>query len=73
MAAFVKGAENEENWILAEVISFNNPSNKYEVDDVDEEEKERHFVSRRRVVPLPIMRANPETDAQALFPKGSIG
>lgn len=71
VAAFVKGSE-EEDWILAEVVQFNPTTNKYEVDDIDEEQKDRHIVSRRRVVPLPLMRANPETDPHALFPKGSI-
>lgn len=73
VAALVKGSEEEENWILAEVVQFNPTTNKYEVDDIDEEQKDRHILSRRRVVPLPLMRANPETDAHALFPKGSIG
>lgn len=72
VAALVKGAEEEENWILAEVVHFNPTANKYEVDDIDEEQKDRHVLSRRRVVPLPLMRANPETDAHALFSKGSI-
>ncbi|XP_033208304.1 SAGA-associated factor 29 isoform X2 [Belonocnema kinseyi] len=72
VAALVKGSEEEENWILAEVVSFNATTNKYEVDDIDEEQKDRHTLSRRRVVPLPLMRANPETDSNALFPKESI-
>lgn len=73
VAALVKGSEEEENWILAEVVHFSPTANKYEVDDIDEEQKDRHILSRRRVVPLPLMRANPETDAHALFAKGSIG
>lgn len=73
VAALVKGSEDEENWILAEVVQFLPTANKYEVDDIDEEQKDRHSLSRRRVVPLPLMRANPETDPHALFPKGSIG
>jgi len=71
VAALVKGNEEGENWILAEVVHFNPATNKYEVDDIDEEQKDRHTLSRRRVVPLPLMRANPETDPQGLFPKGS--
>lgn len=70
VAALVKA--EEENWILAEVVSFNPATNKYEVDDIDEEQKDRHTLSKRRVVPLPLMRANPETDPHALFPKGSV-
>lgn len=71
VAALVKSNEDGENWILAEVVQFNPATNKYEVDDIDEEQKDRHTLSRRRVVPLPLMRANPETDPHALFPKGS--
>lgn len=72
VAALVKGGNEEgDNWILAEVVQFNLATNKYEVDDIDEEQKDRHTLSRRRVVPLPLMRANPETDPHALFPKGS--
>ncbi|XP_012220082.2 SAGA-associated factor 29 [Linepithema humile] len=74
VAALVKGKELEEgeNWILAEVVQFNPATNKYEVIDIDEEQKDRHTLSRRRVVSLPLMKANPETDSHALFPKGSI-
>ncbi|EGI66158.1 SAGA-associated factor 29-like protein [Acromyrmex echinatior] len=71
VAALVKGNEEGENWILAEVVQFIVATNKYEVDDIDEEQKDRHTLSRRRVVPLPLMRANPETDPHALFSKGS--
>ena len=38
VAARVKGQDGEENWILAEVVSHNPSSNKYEVDDIDAEE-----------------------------------
>ncbi|XP_026285359.1 SAGA-associated factor 29 isoform X2 [Frankliniella occidentalis] len=72
VAALVKGAEEEENWILAEVVSYNGATGRYEVDDIDEEQKDRHVLSRRRVMPLPLMRANPETDHTALFPKNSV-
>ncbi|KAK6191637.1 hypothetical protein SNE40_003276 [Patella caerulea] len=73
VAARVKSQDGEENWILAEVVSFNSNSNKYEVDDIDAEEgKERHSISKRRVVPLPIWKANPDTDPEALFPKGTL-
>lgn len=71
VAALVKGLEDEENWILAEVVHYISSANKYEVDDIDEEQKDRHILSKRRIVPLPLMRANPETDGQALFPKGT--
>ncbi|KAK3084033.1 hypothetical protein FSP39_007082, partial [Pinctada imbricata] len=69
VAARVK-SEDEENWILAEVHSFNTSTNKYDVDDIDADEgKERHTLSKRRIVPLPIWKANPETDPGALFTK----
>lgn len=74
VAVPVKGSseQDEENWILAEVVQYNPATNKYEVDDIDEEQKDRYTLSRKRVVPLPLMKANPETDPHALFPKGSI-
>lgn len=73
VAARVRGQDGEENWILAEVVNFNPNTGKYEVDDVDAEEgKERHSISRRRVVPLPIWKANPETDPAALFSKKTL-
>lgn len=72
VAALVKGLEDEDSWILAEIVSFNTSQNKYEVDDIDET-KDRHVLSKRRVVALPLMRANPETDSHALFPKGTMG
>ncbi|XP_050702260.1 SAGA-associated factor 29-like isoform X1 [Eriocheir sinensis] len=72
VACLVRGSEGEDNWILAEVVSYNQTTNKYEVDDIDEEQKERHTLSRRRVYPLPLMRANPEVNPEALYPKGSI-
>ena len=72
VAALVKGLEDEDSWILAEIVSFNASQNKYEVDDIDET-KDRHVLSKRRIVPLPLMRANPETDSHALFPKGTMG
>lgn len=72
VAARVRGSDGDENWILAEVISFNAGTNKYEVDDIDEEGKERHLLSRRRIVPLPLMKANPETNPEALFKKGML-
>jgi len=70
VAALVKGPE-DENWILAEVVSFNSNSGKYDVDDIDEEQKDRHTLSKRKVIPLPTMRANPETSPEALYEKGT--
>jgi SAGA-associated factor 29 len=57
---------------MAEVINYSHHSQKYEIHDIDEEQKPRHILSKRRVIPLPLYRANPETDAHALFPKGTV-
>lgn len=73
VAALVNGVEEGENWILAEVVHFLSGQNKYEVADIDEEQKDRHVLSKRKIIPLPLMRANPETDGHALFPKGTMG
>eukprot|EP00092_Neocalanus_flemingeri_P001443 GFUD01001541.1.p1 GENE.GFUD01001541.1~~GFUD01001541.1.p1 ORF type:complete len:290 (+),score=110.65 GFUD01001541.1:1752-2621(+) len=70
VAALVKGPE-DENWILAEVVTFSNSTGKYDVDDIDEEQKDRHTLSKRKVIPLPTMRANPETSPMALYEKGT--
>ena len=71
VAALVKGPEGEENWILAEVVSYNHNTTKYDVDDIDEEDKVRHTLSRRKIIPLATMRANPETAQEALYEKGT--
>ncbi|KAK3749702.1 hypothetical protein QZH41_014976 [Actinostola sp. cb2023] len=50
-------------------------SYRYDVDDIDEEGKngkERHHLSRRRVIPLPKQKANPLTHAIALFYKDQV-
>ncbi|XP_064620378.1 SAGA-associated factor 29-like isoform X2 [Lineus longissimus] len=73
VAARVRGSDGEENWILAEVVSYSSSTGKYDVDDIDAEEgKERHSLSKRRIVPLPIWKSNPETDPEALFPKDTL-
>ncbi|XP_075420814.1 SAGA-associated factor 29 isoform X3 [Tenrec ecaudatus] len=72
VAARVKAMDGDEQWILAEVVSYSHATNKYEVDDIDEEGKERHTLSRRRVIPLPQWKANPETDPEALFQKEQL-
>ena len=66
VAALVKGPE-DENWILAEVVSYNQNSGKYDVDDIDEEQKDRHTLSKRKVIPLPVWRANYELNPEALY------
>jgi len=70
VAALVKGPE-DENWILAEVVQYNSITAKYDVDDIDEEQKDRHTLSKRRIIPLPTYRASTETCPEALFDKGA--
>ncbi len=38
VAARVRSSDGEENWILAEVVLYINPTAKYDVDDIDAEE-----------------------------------
>lgn len=65
--------DDEENWILAEVIEYHSNTSKYDVDDIDAEEgQERYTLSKNCVVPLPLWRANPLTDPDAIFPKDSL-
>lgn len=73
VAARVKNADDEENWILAEVVSYNPDLEIYQVDDIDAEDgQERHKLKKELVVPLPLWRANPITDTEAIFPKDAI-
>ncbi|CAG9766147.1 unnamed protein product [Ceutorhynchus assimilis] len=69
VAALVPGQGEEDIWILAEVVTYNAVTNKYEVDDIlkEQNQKGRHTLSKRKVVPLPLMRADPETNPEALF------
>lgn len=56
-------------WILAEVIHIN--GSQIEIDDIDEDnlldENGRYHLHRRFLIPLPLFRANPETNPEALF------
>ncbi|CAB3995880.1 SAGA-associated factor 29 [Paramuricea clavata] len=75
VAARVRTPDGEEQWILAEVVLFNPSTNKYDIDDIDEEggnKKERHHLSRRRFIPLPKMKVNPSTHKHALFQKQDL-
>ncbi|XP_014813388.1 PREDICTED: SAGA-associated factor 29 homolog [Calidris pugnax] len=60
VAARVKALEGDEQWILAEVVSYSHAANK------------RHTLSRRRIIPLPQWKTNPETDPEALFGKDQL-
>lgn len=74
VAAFVPSPDGDGSkvWVLGEVLQYILGSGKYEIDDIDEEQKERHSIGRRRVIPLPTMRANPQTNPEALFPKETL-
>ncbi|KAK6039947.1 hypothetical protein COOONC_22547 [Cooperia oncophora] len=48
------------------------PTGRYDVKDVDDEQKVRLTMARRRLIPLPKWRADPERDAHALFPLEAI-
>ncbi|XP_054955269.2 uncharacterized protein LOC103784895 [Pan paniscus] len=60
VAARVKAVDGDEQWILAEVVSYSHTT-KYEVDDIDEEGKERHSMSWHRIILLLQWKVNPET------------
>lgn len=74
VAAFVPSPDGDGSkvWVLGEVLQYILGAGKYEIDDIDEEQKERHSIGKRRVIPLPIMRANPLTNPEALFPQNSL-
>lgn len=74
VAAFVPSPDGDGSkvWVLGEVLQYILGAGKYEIDDIDEEQKERHSIGRRRVIPLPTMRANPLTNPEALFPNNSL-
>ena len=73
VAALARTPEGDDNWILAEVISYSSATSKYELEDVDEEQKEVLSLARKNVIPLPLQRTNPETNPEGLFPKDTIG
>ncbi|KAI8369365.1 SGF29 tudor-like domain-containing protein [Radiomyces spectabilis] len=73
-----KQKDKNEEWILAVVISYHADKNKYQVEDVDQDEfgqKQRYMLQPRNVIPVPDgdeMRNFPETsaglDVLALYP-----
>ncbi|XP_067933458.1 SAGA-associated factor 29-like [Watersipora subatra] len=76
VAAMVQGSDEDEanadssNWILAEVVSYNHTTSKYDVDDVDSDEgRERHILNKKRVIALPLYKADPKTQGECLYQK----
>ncbi|KAL3314902.1 hypothetical protein Ciccas_006467 [Cichlidogyrus casuarinus] len=60
-----------ECWILAEVVSYKN--HLYHVEDVDAGEgKQEYPLSKSKVIPLPKWKANPTTQPEAIFQKGTL-
>ncbi|KRX98692.1 SAGA-associated factor 29 -like protein [Trichinella pseudospiralis] len=72
VAARVKNADGDENWILAEVKFYNSAYAKYTVEDIDEEEKSSYTISRRKVIPLPVYLCNPQHYPETVFPLNSL-
>lgn len=66
VAAFVV---RNKNWILTEVMHYHTRTCCYELDDIDEArpESRRMVLHRRFVIPLPLMRGNPELYPQTIF------
>ncbi|KAG2211315.1 hypothetical protein INT46_009217 [Mucor plumbeus] len=73
-----KQKDKNEEWILAVVISYNNDKNRYEVEDVDQDEfgqKQRYMLQPRNVIPIPnvdeakgLSEINTGQDVLALYP-----
>ncbi|KAF8570104.1 hypothetical protein P879_05922 [Paragonimus westermani] len=63
-----------EGCILAEVVSYDPDKRTYQVEDVDADEgkvPKQYTLARSKVIPLPKWKANPVTNPEAIFPKGS--
>ena len=74
VAAFVTFKESgEKNWILSEVLKFDARTQKYIVGDVDDENRTQYKVKKRQILPLPLWRANPETDPEAFYGQQDTG
>lgn len=62
----------DDTWILAEVCKFDNNLNRYQVKDIEDigetgQGENKHMLSRRRIIPLPIKKLNPLTHASLLY------
>ncbi|GAN05138.1 SAGA-associated factor 29 homolog [Mucor ambiguus] len=73
-----KQKDKNEEWILAVVISYNHDKNRYEVEDVDQDDfgqKQRYMLQPRNVIPIPnvdeakgLTEINMGQDVLALYP-----
>ncbi|EPQ17506.1 SAGA-associated factor 29 like protein [Myotis brandtii] len=73
VAARVKAVDGDEQWILAEVVSYSHATNKYEFDDTDEEAKRdtlsrRLIIRTRSLIPEGAARAGPVSPDHLLLP-----
>ncbi|KAI6175348.1 Protein of unknown function DUF1325 domain containing protein [Aphelenchoides bicaudatus] len=66
VAAFV-----DDVWILA-MIANQTSQGKYSIRDIDDEHSRRIDIVRKRLIPLPTHRADPQRDGHALFPVNAI-
>ncbi|KAI9485613.1 MAG: SGF29 tudor-like domain-containing protein [Benjaminiella poitrasii] len=71
--------DKNEEWILAVIISYNTDTNKYQVEDVDQDEfgqKQRYMLQPRNVIPIPdvsdaketLVELKPGQEVLALYP-----
>lgn len=72
VAACITQDKGSSSWILAEVISYNTNTKEYIVDDIYEEQKLEQLLSYDKIIPLPRIRADPETNPEALFQTDSL-
>nr|XP_012319987.1 uncharacterized protein LOC105725502 isoform X2 [Aotus nancymaae] len=70
VAARVKAVDGDEQWILAEVVSYSHATNRHEVDDIDEEGKERHTLSWCGSSRCPSGRSTPRRTPRACLGQG---
>ncbi|GMR45472.1 hypothetical protein PMAYCL1PPCAC_15667 [Pristionchus mayeri] len=61
----------EENWILAEVEAAL-PGGKFELKDVDDDQRSQLILPRNCIIPLPKYRADPLRDNHAIFPRDAF-
>ncbi|KAF8373211.1 hypothetical protein PRIPAC_79640 [Pristionchus pacificus] len=61
----------DENWILAEVEAALT-GGKFELKDVDDDQRAQLILPRSCIIPLPKYRADPKIDGHAIFPRDAI-
>ena len=51
---------------------FDPSTSKYDVEDIDEEQKERYVLTKKKIIPLPRMRAHPQLNPEAMFELNAV-